>query len=369
MPRLTSAKRTRRLKKKDFKIELESHVAREVGAIIYLGLSAIFFLIIMGKAGMLGQWLNTYLRLIFGIGTLALPILFLALAITLFVSRRIRLDATRYLGITLLVLSSLGLVHMRTPTEGMLDNVEQFGGYAGFLSSVLLRLFVSDTGAKVILIVVLLIAILITFEVSFRNIISLIIPQRQIKIATKESAVKKSGLLKKGDELNIVKPQLSENKAEAKAKEKEDIKVVPKEFKVKKPEPIQKSEMKVKEEVDYSDWEFPPLDLLSSASSEVFVSDKVLKANAEKIRDKLAQFEIPVTMKDVNIGPTVLQYTLQPAEGIKLNKITALKNDLALALAAKSIRMEAPIPGKSLVGIEVPNDKRMIVHLRELLES
>jgi len=81
------------------------------------------------------------------------------------------------------------------------------------------------------------------------------------------------------------------------------------------------------------------------------------------------QFGIDVTMKDVNIGPTVLQYTLQPHEGIKLNKITTLKNDLALALAAKSIRMEAPIPGKSLVGIEVPNEKRMIVHLKEMLES
>ena len=74
-------------------------------------------------------------------------------------------------------------------------------------------------------------------------------------------------------------------------------------------------------------------------------------------------------MKDVNIGPSVMQYTLQPYEGIKLTKITALKDDIALALAAKSIRIEAPIPGKGLVGIEVPNEKRMVVRLRELLES
>jgi S-DNA-T family DNA segregation ATPase FtsK/SpoIIIE len=372
MPRFTSAKRARRLKKKDFKIELESHVAREVGAVIYLGLAVIFYLIITGKAGMLGVWLNTYLRLIFGIGTFALPVLFLLLAITLFVSRRIKLDATRYLGITLLVLSSMGLVHMRTPMEGMMDNVEQFGGYAGFLSSVLLRIFISDTGAQVVLVVVLLVSVLITFEFSFRNLLSFIIPDRQIKIGTRESAVeKKAGLLKKGkEELNIVKPQLSETNSKEKVKEKEsDIKVIPKQFEIKRPKPISKSEIKIKKEVDYSDWEFPPLDILSSASSEVYVSDKVLKENAEKIREKLAQFDIPVTMKDVNIGPTVLQYTLQPAEDVKLTKITTLKNDLALALAAKSIRIEAPIPGKSLVGIEVPNEKRMIVHLRELLES
>lgn len=372
MTRFTSAKNSRRLKKRDFKIELESHVAREVGAVIYLGLAVIFYLVISGKAGILGEFLNTYLRLIFGIGTLALPVLFLLLAITLFISRRIKLDVTRYLGITLLVFSGLGLVHMRTPMEGMLDNVEQFGGYAGFLSSVLLRIFISDIGARVVLIAVFIISILITFEFSLRNLLSFIIPNRQIKISTKESfSEKKAGLLKKGkDELNIVKPQLSEinNKSELKAKE--ENKITPKQFEIRKPQPIvKKSEIKIKKEVDYSGWEFPELNLLSSASSEVYVSDKVLKSNAEKIREKLSQFDIPVIMKDVNIGPTVLQYTLQPAEDVKLTKITALKNDLALALAAKSIRIEAPIPGKSLVGIEVPNEKRMIVHLRELLES
>ncbi|MBN2087900.1 DNA translocase FtsK 4TM domain-containing protein [Candidatus Peregrinibacteria bacterium] len=364
---MATKRATRRLKKKDFKIELESHIAREVGAVIYLGLAVIFYLVISGKAGILGNWTNTYLRLIFGIGTYALPVLFLALAVTLFISRRIRLDATRYLGIGLLIFSGLGLIHMSTPIESMLDNVEQFGGYTGFLSSVLLRIFISDTGAEVVLIAVLLISILITFEVSFKSILSFIIPDRKIEISTRPSSIRKAHLLKKGEEeLNIVKPLLN--------KEKEDD-----EGKVKKPQPIavnkpmtisKKEENSIKEDnTDYSDWEFPPLDILSSASSEVYVSDKVLKENADKIREKLGQFDIPVTMKDVNIGPTVLQYTLQPHEGIKLNKITALKNDLALALAAKSIRMEAPIPGKALVGIEVPNEKRMVVHLRELIES
>ncbi|MBU0727495.1 DNA translocase FtsK 4TM domain-containing protein, partial [Patescibacteria group bacterium] len=365
--RLTPAKRARRLKKKDFKIELESHIAREVGAVIYLGLAAIFFLVISGKAGILGNWANTYLRLIFGIGTLVLPVLFLALAVTLFVSRRIRLDTTRYLGIVLLLFSSLGLIHMRTPMDAMLDNVEQFGGYFGFLASVLLRIFISDTGAKVVLIVVLLVAILITFEISIRSLIALVIPNRQIKIGTKTDIPKRSGLLKKGeDELNIVKPLLNDKREEKPISNGRQAES----FNINKPEPVSKRDTQIRiDETDYSDWEFPPLDLLSSQSSEVYVSDKVLKENAEKIKEKLAQFDIEVGMRDVNIGPTVLQYTLQPSEGIKLNKITALKNDLALALAAKSIRIEAPIPGKSLVGIEVPNEKRMVVHLRELIES
>jgi len=376
--RAVHGKKLARLKKRGgFKIEVESHVAREVGAVIYLGLAIIFYLVITGKAGILGHFVSTYLRLVFGLGIYVLPALCLILALTLFVSHRVRLDVTRYLGIGLLVFSGLGLVHMRTPMEGMLDNVEKFGGYVGFLTSVLLRIFLSDTGAKVVLIAALLIAILITFEVSFSEIVRFLVPSREHKTAPRESiAEKKPLLLKEGEEeLNIVKPQLSKPSEEGRERKKKIAPLEPgkseekiRGLEINKPKPVQKSEIVV-DEKDYSDWELPPLDLLSSASSQVFVSDDVLKANAEKIREKLGQFGIEVAMKDVNIGPTVLQYTLKPAEDVKLNKITALKNDLALALAAKSIRMEAPIPGKSLVGIEVPNEKRMVVHLRELLES
>lgn len=117
------------------------------------------------------------------------------------------------------------------------------------------------------------------------------------------------------------------------------------------------------------DWQPPALDLLSPAVPDVALDDDLLADNARKIRAKLEQFGISVSMHEVHVGPTVIQYTLKPAEGIKLSKITTLKNDLALALAATAIRIEAPIPGKGLVGIEVPNEHRSIVHLREVLES
>ena len=74
-------------------------------------------------------------------------------------------------------------------------------------------------------------------------------------------------------------------------------------------------------------------------------------------------------MGDVNVGPTVTQYTLKPADGVKLAQITSLQNDIALALAAHPIRIEAPIPGKSLIGIEVPNQKVSMVRLREIISS
>lgn len=116
-------------------------------------------------------------------------------------------------------------------------------------------------------------------------------------------------------------------------------------------------------------WEPPSIDLLQVQKSTITVNEKKLRDDAEKIREKLEQFGIFVTMKSVHVGPTVTQFTLEPSAGVKLTKITGLKNDLALTLAAESIRIEAPIRGKSLVGIEIPNEKRATVSMREILES
>ncbi len=112
-------------------------------------------------------------------------------------------------------------------------------------------------------------------------------------------------------------------------------------------------------------WNLPSLDLLSSDKGTPQAGD--VKTNAEIIEKTLENFGISVKMSEINIGPTVTQYTLKPAEGVKLSKITALSNNLALALAAHPLRIEAPIPGKSLVGIEVPNKTRTLVRLKNLL--
>ncbi len=92
-----------------------------------------------------------------------------------------------------------------------------------------------------------------------------------------------------------------------------------------------------------------------------------LRANANIIKRTLEGFGIPVDMGEINVGPTVTRYALKPAEGVKLTRITALSQDLALALAAHPVRIEAPIPGKSLVGVEVPNKSAALVRLGNLL--
>lgn len=115
------------------------------------------------------------------------------------------------------------------------------------------------------------------------------------------------------------------------------------------------------------DWKFPSLDLLNQKQDKADAGD--VQANAQIIKDTLNNFNINVDMDGANIGPRVTQYTLKPPTGVKLTKITALENNLALDLAAHSIRMEAPIPGKRLVGVEVPNVKPATVRVSSVLSS
>ena len=116
-----------------------------------------------------------------------------------------------------------------------------------------------------------------------------------------------------------------------------------------------------------ANWNYPPVSLFEHMDMKPEAGD--IKKRMDSIRKTLQDFGIDVTMDGVNIGPTVTQYTLKPSEGVKLNQITARQDDLALALAAHSLRVEAPIPGKGLVGIEIPNEKKAIVGLRDLFES
>ncbi|TAH34158.1 DNA translocase FtsK [Candidatus Saccharibacteria bacterium] len=115
------------------------------------------------------------------------------------------------------------------------------------------------------------------------------------------------------------------------------------------------------------DWKFPGVELLDQKQDKADAGN--VEGNAKTIKETFEHFNIDVEMEGANIGPRVTQYTLRPPTGVKLTKITALENNLALDLAATSIRMEAPIPGKRAVGIEVPNIKGATVRLASILQS
>jgi len=122
-------------------------------------------------------------------------------------------------------------------------------------------------------------------------------------------------------------------------------------------------------EPKYDKWVFPGLELLSNIGWDIKIDENDIYSKQEEIVDKLAQFKINVNMTGYRVWPTVIQFRLKPEEWVKLNKIENLKKDLTLALHAKSIRIQAPIPGEWVVGIEVPNENRQAVGLKEVISS
>jgi S-DNA-T family DNA segregation ATPase FtsK/SpoIIIE len=130
--------------------------------------------------------------------------------------------------------------------------------------------------------------------------------------------------------------------------------------------PKAKTELEVK---NFNNWQLPSTHLLDTRTAQISADPNEIRTKEIEIEEKLLQFGIAVNMTGYKVGPTVIQYRLKPAQGVKLQKIVNLKKDLTLALHAKSIRIQAPIPGLGVVGIEVPNENRQTVGLRELIES
>ena len=120
--------------------------------------------------------------------------------------------------------------------------------------------------------------------------------------------------------------------------------------------------------VEDENYEFPPINILSEGES-IKRGKKALTDTASKLQKTLYSFGVSAKVENVSVGPAITRYELKPAEGVRVSKIANLSDDIALNLAAETIRIEAPIPGKQAVGIEVPNGEREIVHIRDIFES
>ena len=122
--------------------------------------------------------------------------------------------------------------------------------------------------------------------------------------------------------------------------------------------------------VEEDNYEFPPLELLSQGSTkEVKGGKKSLTDTAAKLQKTLYSFGVSAKVENVSVGPAITRYELKPAEGVRVSKIANLADDIALNLAAESIRIEAPIPGKQAVGIEIPNKENEMVHFRDIIDT
>ncbi len=122
-------------------------------------------------------------------------------------------------------------------------------------------------------------------------------------------------------------------------------------------------------EVENEAYSLPPLTLLKQPAKQKATSKAEVQKKGQLLETTLKNFGVDARVTQIKIGPAVTQYEIQPAQGVKVSKIVNLHNDIALALAAKDIRIEAPIPGRSAVGIEVPNDKISLVSLKEVLDE
>ena len=121
--------------------------------------------------------------------------------------------------------------------------------------------------------------------------------------------------------------------------------------------------------VEDENYEFPPVEFLTPGKTATKMGKKAVTDTANKLQKTLYSFGVSAKVENVSVGPTITRYELKPAEGVRVSKIANLADDIALSLAAETIRIEAPIPGKQAVGIEIPNKEKEVVHLRDIIDS
>ncbi len=328
--------------------DLKSEVKRGIASIFMFCLFLIFSLSVFSQAGIGGKFIFKVFYSLFGIGYYLIPFCFLLMAIRFLYSRRDK-NPNYIFTISGLIMSFFGFL-------GMVDLINPMaGGYLGKLFGAIERVFGIYAGFAILLGLFISGVILATQAQFNLNILSFIFGLFRRKREVEED-----------DEYEEVEEEKIDLREE---KKEEKVEKTPKNTKINilNGDEEKSKEVELLNKKKIENYKLPPLDLLENQNGKPTVGN--VRANANIIQRTLENFNVNVEMCDVCIGPTVTQYTLKPAEGTKLSKITGLHNDLALALAAHPIRIEAPIPGKSLVGIEVPNKAVATVRLRNLLST
>ncbi len=379
MPRKRTKARTQR-RASSGRRALHASTKRTISGIVQIAAGILLFLALQEEAGIVGERVGNVITFFFGSWGILFPV-FLVGSGMFHTFGSGRIEVKRSTGLVACLLSFLGLMHIGVPMEDMGPRSAELAGSLGFMVGFPLVYFTSKAVAYTILSAAFLVGLFLSFEPDTTGILEMLKdafaskpvaakprPERQVAAMEEDEEEDEeeitlplgTDLVEEGGttELNIVRPTFAQQLVKAKAEKtiKEKLRAITGDV----------LEMK---DTRFEEWTFPIMDLLDQEHSVLTVDDEELKRNAKLIEEKLEEFGIEVSVRDARPGPTVTQFTLQPAEGVKLSKIEGLKNDLALALAAQSLRIEAPIPGKSLVGIEMPNLKRSTVHLREILES
>ncbi|MEX2008051.1 MAG: DNA translocase FtsK 4TM domain-containing protein [Candidatus Spechtbacterales bacterium] len=338
------------------RLGIEPDVLKGVWSIALVALAAISTLSFMGKAGSLGGMLERLLNTAFGWGMYVAPLLLLVMAVAFLLSWGRHNDKSILLAAGLFFSGLLGFFALTGS-----DTAEKIahGGQWGRLVLLPLQSALGLAGAIVVLTSIMVVAVLIGFNISVGRTIAEKIERRRLRDGALGVDAANAALAGVSDMPQFKVKTLGEETdlnesagggTEEAADKKNEAEVLAPSF-----------------AGAMGDFTLPPIDLLQKESGKPTSGD--IEASANIIKRTLQNFGIDVEMGEVNVGPTVTQYTMKPAEGVKLSKVTGLANDLALALAAHPLRIEAPIPGRSLVGLEIPNKTAAQVRLRDLIDK
>lgn len=334
-----------------FGMDIAPETKQTILAIIFFVVALFFTLSGFGMSGVAGEFVFKLLKNLFGVGYALVPIIFILLGVSSMKVERQSVALSNTISSILFLLSGLGFISIVAGKEaaGIL------GRMAAWPFIELFDIYI----AALFLLALLIISLILMFDhhLSFGSIKAFFGKM----FGSKKDEVDEFYEDEESDEYE------EDEDEEDDYEEEEDEDEPEPEIKQHKEAPAeQKEDLSLSTAFRYSEeYKAPPLSLLSKNSDKVVTGD--IKANSNIIKRTLANFGIDVEMDEVTVGPTVTRYAMKPAQGVRLSRITALSNELRLALAAKSIRIQAPIPGQSLVGIEIPNQIKALVDLRSLL--
>lgn len=370
---------------------LDPVLSKGIMAIVLVIFAIIITLSFFEKAGTVGIMLNDYvLSFLFGSIRFATPFILVILAWFLIRDKEYNYRKTHGIGSFMFFIAMSSLMHIGFETSNMWTMaIEGHGGGVFGMFAWPVREYLGTIAGTVLLVGMVIVSIFLIFNTAITHFIfinkkifaglgtlgKMILGTFGLFVREEDKKQMKLLATNEEEEEEVADEEEEEEKIKEEEEEIKNRKFVAKNIQdVKEKDEEEEEEEKAKTNLAAAGWEkkvviknLPRLELLTSKKTKPTSGD--IQANAQIIHDTLKEFNIEVDMGEVRVGPTVTQYSFKPAKGVKLSRITGLSNDLALALAAHPIRIEAPIPGKSLVGVEVPNEKVAMVTLKELLES
>ncbi len=371
-----------------------------LGLILLAAITIIF--VFTGESGGLGRLYLDLVHTLFGAGIFFVPLTLLVIGIAILWQEQITdasLSGANVLGTVFVLLAMLGLLEVPVHDILLPDRMNEGGGLIGYWLLELLQIAIGRIAAVMVILALGLTGLLLTFNLTVRELVLGMIDrttafwQMLWNVPHRSPLPQPTVLRRGGSDLlfapppqgtvdDIVPTPIAARPTRASLFQRPTPELPPPTTKADplpkpptptQPEPVQEVVQEPLDGFELSSvrraWPLPALDLLLERTADGGITDEERRLKARVIEETLASFKVEARVVGVNTGPAVTQFELQPAVGVKVAKILTLERDLALALAAQSIRIEAPIPGKNVVGIEIPNSAIAMVTLREVLDS